>query len=56
MLWAIPGFLAVWSVVGADLYVQGHFDDTEQLERTAQVVELIDAPKVADLYGVVGDE
>ena len=56
MLWTIPAFLAVWSVVGTDLYVQGTFDETEQLNQITQVVQLIDAPIVTDLYGVVGDE
>ena len=54
MLWTIPAFLAVWSVVGTDLYVQGAFD--EQLDQDTQEVQLIDAPTVVDMYGVVGDE
>jgi hypothetical protein len=55
MLWTIPAFLAVWSAVGTDLYVQGVFDETDELNQIAKV-ELIDAPMLTDLYGVVGDE
>lgn len=54
MLWTIPAFLAIWSAVGTDLYVQGTFD--EQLDQNTQVAQLIDAPAVVDLYGVVGEE
>lgn len=55
MLWTIPGFLAVWSAVGADLYVQGYFDETEQLNQVTEVVEVVDAPQVATLVGIAGD-
>ena len=54
MLWTIPAFLAVWTAVGTDLYVQGAFD--EQLNQDTTVVQLIEAPAVQDMYGVVGDE
>lgn len=54
MLWTIPAFIAVWSAVGTDLYVQGVFD--EQSDQNIQVTQLIEAPAVVDLYGVVGDE
>lgn len=54
MLWTIPAFIAVWSAVGTDLYVQGAFD--EQSNQNIQVAQLIEAPAIVDLYGVVGDE
>ena len=57
MLWTIPGFLAVWSVVGVDMYAQGYFDETEQLNQVTEVVEVIDqAPQVASLTGIAGDQ
>ena len=54
MLWTIPAFLAVWSAVGTDLYVQGAFD--EPMDQDTKVVQVIEAPAVVDIYGVVGDE
>lgn len=56
MLWTIPGFLAVWSVVGVDMYAQGYFEETEQLNQVTEVVELVDAPQLASLTGIAGDE
>ena len=56
MLWTIPGFLAVWSVVGVDMYAQGYFDETEQLNQVTEVVEIVDAPQVASLTGIAGDQ
>ena len=54
MLWTIPAFLAVWTAVGTDLYVQGAFD--ESLDQDNKAVQVIEAPEVVDMYGVVGDE
>lgn len=45
-VWTLPAFLAIWSVVGADMYAHGDFDSDQQ---TAQTTEISEMPQVAEL-------
>ena len=49
MFWTIPAFLAVWSVVGVDLYNQGVIGNEQPAEQVSQVIEVEQMPQVADL-------
>jgi hypothetical protein len=48
MLWTIPAFLAVWSVVGVDLYNQGAFEE-QKADEVSQVIKVDQMPQLAEL-------
>lgn len=47
-LWTLPAFLAIWTAVGADMYLHGDLD-FDQKTTTAQTTELSEMPQVAEL-------